>query len=64
MHQRKNFSYINASIDDIILHFQSSTSQAIHAARTAHPITTPVGAKIADAYYKFKLAQLESKLSR
>lgn len=64
MHQRKNFSYINASVDDIILHFQSSSSQAIHAARRAHPLGSDVASKIEDAYYKFKLAQLESKLSR
>ena len=60
---RKNFSYPNATVQQIVEHFKVSTAQAISNARKTWKSDADVSARVEEAYKLYKFAMIEKKLS-
>jgi hypothetical protein len=60
---RKNFSYANATVTQIVEHFKTSSAQAIHLARKTWKSDEEVSGRVEEAYRLYKFSKLEEKLS-
>jgi len=61
---RKNFSYANANVSQIVEHFKGSSAQAIHLARKTWKTDEEVSSRVEEAYRLYKIAKIEEKLSQ
>lgn len=61
MHVRKTFSYINATVADIVAHFHNSTRQAIDAVKKSHRDNPEMSEKLAEAYRQYKKEKILAK---
>lgn len=61
MHVRKTFSYIAATVPEIVAHFHNSTRQAIDSVRKSHANNPEMSSKIAEAYRQYKKEKILAK---
>lgn len=60
---RKNFDYQSATVEQIVAHFMTSTSQAIYAVRKTWKDDAEMTAKLNAALFMCKIAKIEKKFS-
>lgn len=57
-HNRKNFNYLTATVEEIVQHFQTSSRQAIYSVQKAHIKDPAMTAKLKEALLAYKIAKL------